>query len=783
MKLSIGMIVKNGERWLDRCLSSLVPVLEVIKSELIVVDTGSEDRSVEIASRYTDKVYAHPWQNDFAYMRNIVVNYARGEWFWAVDADEILETPRPVIEFLTSSRSRKYNSATVLIKNITDENNTRSVPAVVVPRLFRREPGFGYRGAIHEQPIFRGPIVHLPVTFLHYGYLATDKELMEQKFRRNTMLLKSELEKDPDNIYYWYQLSQSYAMHKDFEDAVEPIMRAYHLMKQKTSSRRQLPYVYGQLILLHYQLGRLRDVIRFSEEAITQWTGYPDFYFFRAKAHAAVGELREAVDTYNQYLDKLRTFRRSEVATDTSFPHHSLYRQDEALRDLVSIHHRLDNFELAGRCALQVESVDSLEPVLEKTIESFVRGQCIDDLVTLHQRVSIHASPKVSHKFRLILEQSRLRLDPEMDRELSEKLASGDDEYAALNAARVVDDLSRLQQITIRFQDWNWDKAPLFYGDLFYLLLRHRFIDWPTVAPLSEHRIIELLTFAHRRHPDLPITLADQLPEVNSLGTLAELRLGKAVARYVMLHNDWSDRQYKDLFDRYIQYGVSYLERLYNHEVLENLQVTEVKNDEEAALLFVRKANLSTNAVREKIQYLRKAVERFSPLAKGLGFYLQEIEDQLKASEFARHSGRLKTNIEFLIQSGCLDEAETLLMEYENLAPKDPAIFSIRSVIRAAYKDFDEAHKVLREGASIHPYDFDIWFNLAYIAAVRMRSTEAREALAKAESLVREKRQLEDLYHLRRQLGLVPETEAKNNENTDARIDELWRNRGGLTHV
>ena len=91
MILSIGMIVKNEEKNLDRCLSALQPILENIDSELIIADTGSEDKTVEIAKKYTDNVFYFEWINDFSAARNSTLNRAKGKWYMFIDADEYLD--------------------------------------------------------------------------------------------------------------------------------------------------------------------------------------------------------------------------------------------------------------------------------------------------------------------------------------------------------------------------------------------------------------------------------------------------------------------------------------------------------------------------------------------------------------------------------------------------------------------------------------------------------------------------------------------------------------------
>src|SRR5690606_4608782 len=153
--------VRNEEKWLEKCLVSLEPLRKAIASELIVVDTGSEDRTIEIARQFTKRVYSHKWNNDFAAMRNIVLGYARGEWFFSIDGDEVLENPEAIIRFLISPKSKKFRTAQVVIRNILRQTPIVLADTAVSPRIFRNEPGFYYVGSIHEQPLWRPPVIQL----------------------------------------------------------------------------------------------------------------------------------------------------------------------------------------------------------------------------------------------------------------------------------------------------------------------------------------------------------------------------------------------------------------------------------------------------------------------------------------------------------------------------------------------------------------------------------------------------------------------------------------------
>ncbi|MGN0638568.1 MAG: glycosyltransferase [Huintestinicola sp.] len=205
MLLSIGMIVKNEEKNLDRCLSALKPILENIDSELIIADTGSEDNTVEIAKKYTDNVFYFEWINDFAAARNSTLDRATGEWFMFVDADEFFQNCEPLIDFFNSGEYKKYNAATFI---------TRSYGSVAMdtysdfnaPRLSKIFPETRFEFAIHEgYNIFNSPIKILDLVADHIGYIHDDDDdTAKKKCERNYPLLlkRLETEKDPKSLLY-----------------------------------------------------------------------------------------------------------------------------------------------------------------------------------------------------------------------------------------------------------------------------------------------------------------------------------------------------------------------------------------------------------------------------------------------------------------------------------------------------------------------------------------------------------------------------------------------------
>ena len=111
LKLTISLLVSNSIDTIEKCMNSLVPLLKQVPSELIIVDTGGTDGSIEIARKYADKVVPFTWCNDFAKARNAGLKEAQGEWFLFLDDDEWFEDVDSIIAFLNTNEYLNYNSA------------------------------------------------------------------------------------------------------------------------------------------------------------------------------------------------------------------------------------------------------------------------------------------------------------------------------------------------------------------------------------------------------------------------------------------------------------------------------------------------------------------------------------------------------------------------------------------------------------------------------------------------------------------------------------------------
>ena len=209
--VSVCIIARNEEKYIEECLKHLQPY----GFEVVVTDTGSEDRTVEIAQKYADKVVAFEWINDFSAARNFCADHASNNWILSLDCDEyITDVNIKVLRELMQRFPRHVG--TMRLKNlIRKEDGTSGYGTDDVTRLYNRN-FYLYDRPIHEQISSRNaaerdnelPCFLMPMEVIHHGY-AISQEEMERKQHRNLDILYHALETTPEDPYLLFQIGQS----------------------------------------------------------------------------------------------------------------------------------------------------------------------------------------------------------------------------------------------------------------------------------------------------------------------------------------------------------------------------------------------------------------------------------------------------------------------------------------------------------------------------------------------------------------------------------------------
>ncbi|MCJ7533664.1 MAG: glycosyltransferase [Anaerolineales bacterium] len=202
LSLSLCMIVKNEERNLERCLASVQGVVD----EIVLVDTGSTDRTVEISEAHGAKIYHHTWQDDFSLARNISLEHACENWVLILDADEELEiTTRPLIKpFLSASDA---DAIRVRVRSFSPPGEYPEYQDSWQVRLFRNKPEYRYEQSVHNQITSSilsagGKIVQVDtLTWLHYGYMERNVQGGNDRYQRSLKMLEQAVAQSPKSAY------------------------------------------------------------------------------------------------------------------------------------------------------------------------------------------------------------------------------------------------------------------------------------------------------------------------------------------------------------------------------------------------------------------------------------------------------------------------------------------------------------------------------------------------------------------------------------------------------
>ena len=163
MELSLCMIVRNEEDTLPRCLDSAADAVD----EIIILDTGSTDRTGEIARRYTEHVYDYAWEDDFSAARNAAFSHATKPYLLWLDADDMLE--KSECAKLSALKTRLDGSVDAVMMPYQYASDKGGHPLLVFERerIVRAGAGFLFEGAVHEAIPVRGRILHEDIAVRH----------------------------------------------------------------------------------------------------------------------------------------------------------------------------------------------------------------------------------------------------------------------------------------------------------------------------------------------------------------------------------------------------------------------------------------------------------------------------------------------------------------------------------------------------------------------------------------------------------------------------------------
>ena len=335
--ISLCMIVKNEEENLSNCLNSVQNLVD----EMIVVDTGSTDKTKQIATDLGAKVYDYSWQDNFAEARNYALQFVQTDWVLVLDADEVLNPN--IIPLLKTVIQEENNLVVNLIRH---EIGALSSPYSSLSRLFRRHPQIKFSRPYHaliddsvvalRQAESHWQIVHLDdIAIEHYGY-QPQVIASQDKTQRAKKAMESYLAEHPDDAYVCSKLGSLYIDIGEFKKGLKLLKTGlksnsadnattfelhYHLANAYVKGQQPILAVknyqraiaqpipeklklgaYHNYASLCYQQKDYNNAISLYQNCLLIEPKFPLVYYNLGLTYRAIGKISEAIEAYQNCL-------------------------------------------------------------------------------------------------------------------------------------------------------------------------------------------------------------------------------------------------------------------------------------------------------------------------------------------------------------------------------------------------------------------------------------------------------------------------------------------------
>ncbi|WJM07858.1 glycosyltransferase [Paenibacillus sp. PK1-4R] len=365
--ISLCMIVKNEEQVLSRCLESAKDVV----NEIIIVDTGSTDTTLDIARKYTDKIYSFEWVNDFSAARNESLKYATSDYILVLDADEYLEVGANFQENLESD----CDYYLLKIRNEISWDRNFTFTAI---RLFKNYISLKYENRLHEHlNIVRDTIKYnmgeSNLLINHVGY-TDDKMLEKDKHKRNLPLMELEVAENA-TAYNLYNMGKTYFAIQEYTKAVDFFKQAYPLSKDRVF----LPELLTKLAYALAEISHMEDALSILTDAVMMFPKETEMRYILGLVYQKAEHYRDAEACFRKCIE---LGDQGSLVTEGSGGYMAHMRLSELYEEIGLLE---DSYkELACVLSLKKNFAPALQQFLNLTLKLNMRSEDIQTGIQQH---------------------------------------------------------------------------------------------------------------------------------------------------------------------------------------------------------------------------------------------------------------------------------------------------------------------------------------------------------------------------------------------------------------
>lgn len=714
MILSIAMIVKNEEKYLEKTLKSLVPLMNEVESELIIVDTGSTDKTIEIAQKYTDKVYFKEWSGNFAEMRNESIKHVKGEWILILDADEEVVEYHNFIDFINSEKRTKYNSLNIVLNNFSNEELTISTKSPLL-RIFKNDGNFKYVGRVHEQPEYRAPIynpVDGAILVNHYGYIYEDETVRQKKMKRNEELLFRELELNPNNAYINYQLGQNYMVLNKASDAV------FYLEKSRTEyekeGRMYIP-TYLSLLACYYAMHENLKAEQICLKYLKKDKRNIDIYFYLANAQKEMSRYEDSIKNYDKFFYYIKNYSESTQARDVICSFETSIYEIKAIHDYCEILINKKRYSDAMNLIEEAKSKykdkeESLVSLYEVIIKLLYESNSFEKMLDYYEEFSKH---KIGKKIFLSKLELFLYTIKDSDKEYIYRILSKiDGNYGILNRLRLGENVNK--DILLNILEVENDD---YYGDIIVGIFNQTKNLHEILSSVNSLKLYSYLRYVFVVDRSFINVVYEYIKSEALNFNVENIRIRTILERSIMESKGLSrDRKY-EIFKQYSVDRYRLFKIIYERDIKDYIILNNVENTYD--YLAIKLKMLNDEKERDMIKYVKEIgnlIVQYPEHKDMIEMELKNVEEYMKEPKETKNlKEEYKAIVEKNINSNNLDIAEQLLCQYEEINGVDENVINMRAIINLIKGEFSNALNYLIKSYEINPFNYDTIYNIAFI--------------------------------------------------------------------
>lgn len=639
--LSIGMIVKNESRCLEKCLKALEPLRNAIPCELVIADTGSTDNTKEIASKYADTLFDFTWVNDFSKARNAVIERCNGKWYLSIDADEYLQSePIEIVKLVKESYPDK-NHAFITIRDYSSDTLQGMYSDFSALRITRLDKNTRFVNPIHERfknVDINNAITLLNTVFAHDGYANPESDFVKKKMRRNLELLEIEYNKNPNDTSVVLQLLESAHIEKTLKQKYATLAMNHisELDRKSVEFSVLAPAIARKAIqyAVKEDFAEVSEWLKFAKHNFAKSYYYSvDITYLEIQWYIDNNKYEKAIEKSNDYFKNLEIYlndsHKSQKNLISSIQFAHAINKNSVLTSVADINLKLKK---------DIDAVTCLDKVDLMTCNPTVLGQWISliklvNLDSAKNLISTHLTPILDNSTELTPEQTELQycIKEYIKNEFSNEQVSFENcnIYSSLSntfgiSAKIVfaDNKNEIQNLINEITDWQNLLPAAFSKALFSeITFPEEFYNTPTE---KQQELLENVG----KSKYFSANLIAKYFEDSFINNFNQLSFSYNLITSVWASIEEADNESKaTLKTNFYDISRLFLTNLYNPEILENNIVFSTLSSIHRFSIYFIMAIDSTD-MKEKIAYLHSAIKQDSSMKKLITFATEELKKE-----------------------------------------------------------------------------------------------------------------------------------------------------------